>query len=65
LEGGDMAVWVGVTAGHRDMAFAGCRYIIDTVKAEVPIWKQEFYSGQVVAAWLDNQTADAKRRLLK
>ena len=65
LEVGDMAVWVGVTAGHRDMAFAGCRYIIDTVKAEVPIWKQEFYSDQVVAAWLDNQTADAKRQLLK
>jgi len=39
--------------------------MIDTVKAEVPIWKQEFYSGQVVAAWLDNQTADAKRQLLK
>ena len=49
LEVGDMAVWVGVTAGHP----------------EVPIWKQEFYSGQVVAAWLDNQTADAKRQLLK
>ena len=65
LEVGDMAVWVGVTAGHRDMAFAGCRYIIDTVKAEVPIWKQEFYSGQLVAAWPDNQTADAKRQLLK
>lgn len=65
LEVGDMAVWVGVTAGHRDMAFAGCRFIIDTVKAEVPIWKQEFYSGRSDAAWLDNAAADAKRRQLK
>ncbi|MBH5328494.1 molybdenum cofactor biosynthesis protein MoaE [Eikenella sp. S3360] len=62
LEVGDMAVWVGVTAGHRDAAFAGCRFIIDTVKAEVPIWKQEFYSDSVISAWPDNQTADAKRR---
>ena len=40
---GDMAVWVGVSAAHRDSAFAACRYIIDAIKAEVPIWKHEFY----------------------
>lgn len=59
LDIGDMAVWVGVTAGHRDAAFAACRFIIDTVKAEVPIWKQEFYSGQAAAkpAWLANPEA--------
>lgn len=52
---GDMAVWVGVTAGHRDAAFAACRFIIDTVKAEVPIWKQEFYRDITnQAAWLAN-----------
>lgn len=54
LEVGDMAVWVGVSAGHRDAAFAACRFIIDTVKAEVPVWKQEFYSGSQNAAWLAN-----------
>ncbi|WP_274584509.1 molybdenum cofactor biosynthesis protein MoaE [Neisseria leonii] len=52
---GDMAVWVGVTAGHRDAAFAACRFIIDTVKAQVPIWKQEFYRDNAnQAAWLAN-----------
>lgn len=52
---GDMAVWVGVTAGHRDAAFAACRYIIDTIKAEVPIWKQEFYRDhQHPSTWLAN-----------
>ncbi len=43
LEVGDLAVWVGACAQHREQAFAGCRYIIDHVKAQVPIWKHEFY----------------------
>ncbi len=43
LELGDMAVWVGVSAAHRDEAFAACRYIIDEVKQRVPIWKKEHY----------------------
>jgi molybdopterin synthase catalytic subunit len=41
---GDLAVWVGVTAAHRDAAFAACRYVIDEVKARVPIWKRERYT---------------------
>jgi len=40
---GDLAVWVGVSAGHRDEAFTACRYIIDEVKHRVPIWKKEYY----------------------
>ena len=40
---GELAVWVGVSAGHRDAAFAACRWIIDEVKARVPIWKHERY----------------------
>lgn len=41
---GEMAVWVGVSAAHRDAAFAACRWIIDEVKLQVPIWKHERYS---------------------
>jgi molybdopterin/thiamine biosynthesis adenylyltransferase/molybdopterin synthase catalytic subunit/rhodanese-related sulfurtransferase len=41
---GELAVWVGVSAAHRDEAFAACRYIIDEVKHRVPIWKQEHYT---------------------
>lgn len=48
---GDMAVWVGVSAAHRDAAFMACRWIIDEVKAHVPIWKHERYSGGE-ADWL-------------
>lgn len=40
---GDMAVWVGASAPHRDEAFAACRYVIDEVKLRVPIWKKEHY----------------------
>ena len=48
---GDLAVWVGVSAAHRDAAFAACRYIIDEVKSRVPIWKHERYV-EGVAGWL-------------
>lgn len=40
---GDVAVWAGVSAGHRAAAFEACRYVIDQVKARVPIWKREHY----------------------
>ncbi|WP_101927051.1 MULTISPECIES: molybdenum cofactor biosynthesis protein MoaE [Luteimonas] len=41
---GDLAVWVGVSAAHRGAAFDACRYIIDEIKARVPIWKHERYA---------------------
>ena len=48
---GEVAVWVGVSAAHRDAAFAACRWIIDEVKARVPIWKHERYA-EGDAGWL-------------
>lgn len=43
LEIGGIAVWVGVSSGHRGEAFTACRYVIDEVKQRVPIWKKEFF----------------------
>ncbi|MDN5924072.1 MAG: molybdenum cofactor biosynthesis protein MoaE [Xanthomonadales bacterium] len=40
---GELAVWVGVSSDHRDAAFTACRWIIDALKARVPIWKHEHY----------------------
>jgi len=40
---GEVAVWVGAGAAHRDEAFRACRFIIDEVKHRVPIWKKEHY----------------------
>ncbi|HEU4811245.1 MAG TPA: molybdenum cofactor biosynthesis protein MoaE [Nocardioides sp.] len=43
---GDIAVIVATTASHRGEAFAASRTLIDTLKAEVPIWKhQRFDDG--------------------
>jgi molybdopterin synthase catalytic subunit len=46
LNVGEIAVWVGATAVHRGAAFAGTRYIINSIKNRLPIWKKEFYSGE-------------------
>ncbi len=40
---GDIAVWIGAEAAHRDAAFEAARYAIDQVKERAPIWKKEFY----------------------
>ena len=43
---GDLAVVVATTASHRGESFAASRALIDTLKAEVPIWKhQRFADG--------------------
>ena len=42
---GDIAVWIGVASGHRDAAFAACRFLIEEVKVRLPIWKKEHYAG--------------------
>lgn len=41
---GDMAVWIGVSSGHRGEAFDACRYVIEEIKHRLPIWKKEHYT---------------------
>ena len=41
---GDVAVIVATTAAHRGEAFSASRALIDTLKAEVPIWKHQRFS---------------------
>jgi molybdopterin synthase catalytic subunit len=41
LEIGEASVIIVVASPHRGEAFDACRYIIDTLKARVPIWKKE------------------------
>ncbi len=48
---GELAVVIAVSASHRDAAFQACRYVIDTLKQTVPIWKKEiFEDGEVWVA---------------
>ena len=48
---GDIAVYVGVAAAHRDAAFTACRFVIDQLKSRVPIWKHEHYADGA-AEWI-------------
>ena len=45
LEIGEASVAVAVAAAHRAAAFDACRFVIDTLKRRVPIWKKEFFEG--------------------
>lgn len=44
LELGAAAVAIAVAAAHRPEAFSACRWLIDTLKQRVPIWKQEHFT---------------------
>jgi molybdopterin synthase catalytic subunit len=45
LDVGEASVAVAVGSGHRAEAFAAARYVIDELKARVPIWKKEHWPG--------------------
>jgi molybdopterin synthase catalytic subunit len=48
LKVGEVPVIIAVAAAHRDAAFDACRFLIDTLKKTVPIWKKEvFEDGEV------------------
>jgi molybdopterin synthase catalytic subunit len=47
---GEASVFIAVSSPHRDEGFVSLRYIIDTIKKTVPIWKKEFYSDG--SAWV-------------
>ena len=53
MEIGDVAVAIAVAAPHRAPAFDACRWIIDTLKQAVPIWKKEFFEGGEV--WVEGE----------
>ncbi|HBC43687.1 MAG TPA: molybdopterin synthase [Pseudanabaena sp.] len=52
LKVGEISVLVAVSSPHRAEAFAGCRYAIDTLKADAPIWKKEFWLNGV-SSWVN------------
>ncbi|PON74130.1 Molybdopterin biosynthesis MoaE [Parasponia andersonii] len=49
---GETSVFIAVSAVHRADALEACRFVIDEVKASVPIWKKEVYSNGEV--WKEN-----------
>jgi molybdopterin synthase catalytic subunit/molybdopterin converting factor small subunit len=53
LEIGQTSVLIVVSAGHRAAAFEACRWLIDTLKKTVPIWKKEYFEDGAV--WADGE----------
>jgi molybdopterin synthase catalytic subunit len=51
LEIEETSVFIAVSAAHRADAFAACRYLIDSIKQTVPIWKKEFFQDGSV--WVE------------
>jgi molybdopterin synthase catalytic subunit len=50
---GDVSVAVAVAAPHRADAIDACRFVIDALKARVPIWKREHFEGGEV--WIEGE----------
>lgn len=40
----ESSVLIGVASAHRGPAFDACRYLIDRLKVQVPIWKKEHFA---------------------
>jgi molybdopterin converting factor subunit 1 len=59
LQVGETSVLIAVVSAHRAAAFEACRWLIDTLKQTVPIWKKEFFEDGAV--WADGEPFPASR----
>lgn len=53
IEIGQSSVLIAVFSAHRAPAFEACRWLIDTLKRTVPIWKKEYFEDGAV--WADGE----------
>jgi molybdopterin synthase catalytic subunit len=53
LQIGESSVYIVVSSAHRAAAFDACRWLIDTLKTTVPIWKKEHFEDGAV--WSDGE----------
>jgi molybdopterin synthase catalytic subunit len=58
LEIGETSVLIVVASAHRAAAFDACRWLIDTLKQTVPIWKKEHFEDGAV--WADGEPFPAE-----
>jgi molybdopterin converting factor subunit 1 len=63
LEIGETSVLIGVASAHRVAAFEACRWLIDTLKKTVPIWKKEYFEDGAV--WADGEPFPEEIRVNK
>jgi molybdopterin synthase catalytic subunit len=55
---GETSVFIAVASAHRGAAFDACRWVIDTLKRTVPIWKKEHFEDGAV--WADGEPFPAE-----
>jgi molybdopterin synthase catalytic subunit len=55
IELGEPSIAICVGSPHRGAAFEACRYVIDTIKENVPIWKKEVCPDG--AFWIEGEDA--------
>jgi molybdopterin synthase catalytic subunit len=41
---GEVSIGIAVSAPHRPAAFEACRFVIDEIKRDVPVWKKEVFA---------------------
>jgi molybdopterin synthase catalytic subunit len=41
----EASVIIAVSSPHRAEAFEACRYIIEEIKKDLPVWKKEYFAG--------------------
>jgi molybdopterin synthase catalytic subunit len=58
LHVGETSVLIAVASAHRGAAFDACRWLIDTLKKTVPIWKKEYFVDGAV--WADGEPFPAE-----
>jgi molybdopterin synthase catalytic subunit len=55
---GDASVAIATANAHRDAAYQASRYVIEQLKARVPIWKREHYTDGT-REWIDPTSAES------
>lgn len=59
LDAGERIVFVGVSSGHRQDAYAACEFVMDYLKTQAPFWKKERSSSG--SHWVEQKETDRTR----
>ena len=59
---GEISILIAVSSGHRDEAFKICRYILEEIKHQSPIWKKEHYA-EGKEEWLPGHSLRSKKEI--
>jgi len=59
---GEISIVIAVGSKHRDEAFKICRYILEEIKHQSPIWKKEHYT-KGTEEWLPGHSLRLKKEV--